>query len=178
MFDSTQWKLRALALLAAGTVSLGTTAVMAQRHGREGGREHDRGAGVEVRSEGHDRGRARGRVAVAPPAVRVEVESRRPSAAHVWTPGYWTWGGTQYVWSGGRWLRPARANVVWRAPEWVQQDGGWILVAGAWVQSPGAAVVVAPPPPPPPPPVVYVTPPRAVVHVTPPRPVLRVRIGL
>jgi hypothetical protein len=178
MFDSMQWKTRALALLAAGTMSLGTTAVMAQRHDREGGRDRDRdrGARVEVRSEGHERGRGRGRVMVAPPAVRVEVESRRPSAAHVWTPGYWTWGGTQYVWSGGRWLRPARANLVWRAPQWVQQDGGWIFVTGAWVQSPGVTVVVAPPPPPPP--VVYVTPPRAVVHVEAPRPVLRVRIGL
>src|SRR5436190_21712750 len=52
----------------------------------------------------------------APPAIRVEVVSARPSAKHVWVPGFWTWETSAYVWVPGEWMLPPEPAAVWVAP--------------------------------------------------------------
>lgn len=39
----------------------------------------------------------------APPPARYEVVPVAPSAAYVWTPGIWLWGGSRYDWRPGYW---------------------------------------------------------------------------
>lgn len=39
----------------------------------------------------------------SPPPVRYETVPVAPSAAYVWTPGLWLWGGSRYDWRPGYW---------------------------------------------------------------------------
>lgn len=39
----------------------------------------------------------------SPPPVRYEAVPVAPSAAYVWTPGIWLWGGSRYDWRPGYW---------------------------------------------------------------------------
>jgi len=39
-----------------------------------------------------------------PPPVRVETQTVAPASGYVWTPGYWRWTGTSYVWISGSWV--------------------------------------------------------------------------
>lgn len=39
----------------------------------------------------------------SPPPARYEVVPVAPSAAYVWTPGIWLWGGSRYDWRPGYW---------------------------------------------------------------------------
>lgn len=39
----------------------------------------------------------------SPPPVRYEAVPVAPSAAYVWTPGLWIWGGARYDWRPGYW---------------------------------------------------------------------------
>ncbi len=41
-----------------------------------------------------------------PPAARSEKVSPQPAEAAVWVDGYWMWGGGDYSWNAGRWVRP------------------------------------------------------------------------
>jgi hypothetical protein len=69
-----------------------------------------------------------------PPAARVEVIGRAPSARHFWAPGYWRWNGREHLWIGGRWeLR--RDGLEYVAPHW-QRDlfGRWEYLPGHWVR--------------------------------------------
>ena len=73
-----------------------------------------------------------GVIAVAPPAMRVEHEGPRPSAAHVWVAGYWQWGGNAYAWIPGRWDAPQQPGAIWVAPQWQRRGHGWFFVQGRW----------------------------------------------
>jgi hypothetical protein len=70
-------------------------------------------------------------IAVAPPAVRVEVMGRPPSPAHFWIPGYWGWRGTRHVWVGGRWER-SRPGWAYSNAHWAHEGHGWRLAPGHW----------------------------------------------
>jgi hypothetical protein len=70
----------------------------------------------------------------APPAARVEVRTRAPSARHFWVPGYW--GHREhvgYVWIGGRWESP-RYGWRWVPAHWEHAGPEWWLVEGRWVR--------------------------------------------
>lgn len=68
----------------------------------------------------------------APPVAQQEVPSPRPSADHVWVPGYWTWQNNQYQWLSGRWEIPPRVGAVWVPPRWQPEGGSWRFYEGYW----------------------------------------------
>ncbi len=70
---------------------------------------------------------------VAPPAVRVEVQGRAPSARHFWTPGYYRWNGRQHIWIGGRWVL-RRDNYEYIGPRWVAGGRRYEYIPGHWVR--------------------------------------------
>jgi YXWGXW repeat-containing protein len=82
----------------------------------------------------------------APPEPRAErmIERERPSARHVWVPGYWSWQGSRHTWVAGRWELPPREHAVWVAPRWEHRDNGYVFVAGSWQDGGSAVSVVAP----------------------------------
>jgi hypothetical protein len=66
----------------------------------------------------------------APPAARVEVAGRAPSANHFWIAGYHRWTGSRYEWVGGKWdVRRPGFNYV---------PGRWINVGGTYRWQPAA----------------------------------------
>lgn len=71
-------------------------------------------------------------VARTPPAVRVETQTVIPGPGYVWTPGYWRWTGTDYVWVSGGWVMPPQATAVWVPGHWAHRTGGWMWIAGHW----------------------------------------------
>ncbi len=71
-------------------------------------------------------------VRVRPPAPRVEVVPRAPSAHHVWAPGYWGWQPHRgHVWYGGRWV-VGQPGYAWESAHWSERGGYWHFVDGHW----------------------------------------------
>jgi hypothetical protein len=69
----------------------------------------------------------------APPAVRVEVQGRAPSARHFWVPGYYRWNGREHVWIGGRW-EVRRDGYEYLGPRWERRSTRWEYIPGHWVR--------------------------------------------
>jgi hypothetical protein len=69
-----------------------------------------------------------------PPPLRREVIVVRPSARHIWVPGYWDWAPArhQYIWIGGRWVRPHHRHAVWVTPRWERRGNGTFFIRGHW----------------------------------------------
>ncbi len=71
-------------------------------------------------------------VRVAPPAPRVEVIPRAPSARYVWAPGYWGFRPhVGHVWYGGRWM-VGHPGYAWEPAHWSQRGGYWHFAGGHW----------------------------------------------
>ena|SRR5688500_11448965 len=68
----------------------------------------------------------------APPAAQQETPTQRPSANHVWVPGFWTWRNNQYQWMAGHWEVPPRVGAVWIPPRWQQEGASWRFFEGYW----------------------------------------------
>ena len=72
-------------------------------------------------------------VTQAPPALQEEVVLARPSPAHVWIPGYWSWRNNRYEWMAGHWEIPPRTDAVWAAPRYERlSDGSYRFYEGSW----------------------------------------------
>jgi WXXGXW repeat (2 copies) len=54
-----------------------------------------------------------------------------PSANVAWTPGYWSWQGTQYAWRPG-FYAAVQPNWVWMPAHYVWSPSGYLFVAGYW----------------------------------------------
>jgi hypothetical protein len=66
-----------------------------------------------------------------PPDPVYEEKPKAPSAAHVWTPGYWGWAGARWAWHPGVWrVRPAGLNYV--PPHYEVHEGRVIYVGPYW----------------------------------------------
>jgi hypothetical protein len=50
----------------------------------------------------------------------------------VWTPGYWAWNGSAYIWIEGAWRIPPQRGARWVAPTWTPRRGRVVLVPGGW----------------------------------------------
>ena len=50
----------------------------------------------------------------------------------VWEPGHWHWDGREYVWVGGHYIRPVRANARYVHARWRWNGGAWVWVPGHW----------------------------------------------
>lgn len=72
------------------------------------------------------------RVGHAPPALKREVVTVRPSKRHVWVDGHWTWTRSRWVWAPGVWKVPPRGKRVWVKPKYERRGGHWVVVRGYW----------------------------------------------
>jgi hypothetical protein len=70
-------------------------------------------------------------VALAPPAVRVEVIPRAPEPHVFWVGGYWGWYGGRHVWMGGHWERE-RPGWGYERAHWMHEGRGWRFAPGHW----------------------------------------------
>ena len=71
-------------------------------------------------------------VTQVPPTPQVEAVTARPSADHVWIPGYWSWRNNRYEWVGGHWEIPPYSGQTWIAPRWEQEKGAYRFYEGYW----------------------------------------------
>ena len=81
---------------------------------------------------GHRRAPVEVVVLKAPPSLRVEVMTARPSAKHVWVPGFWAWESNAYVWMPGAWMMPPEPAAVWIPPRYEARSGVNIQISGYW----------------------------------------------
>ena len=81
---------------------------------------------------GHRRAPVEVIVLKAPPPLRVEVMSGRPSPKHVWVPGYWIWETNSYVWLPGAWMAPPEPAAVWVTPRFETRGGVNVFISGYW----------------------------------------------
>lgn len=72
------------------------------------------------------------RVNMAPPPMRVEVQSARPSPGHIWIAGHWAWRGGAHVWISGHWAMPPQPGMVWEPARWNNRGGQWGFQEGHW----------------------------------------------
>ena len=72
-------------------------------------------------------------VRFAPPAARVEVVGRAPSANHFFVKGHYKWTGARYEWIGGHW-DVKRAGSTYIQAHWDKIGGSWRMVPGHWVR--------------------------------------------
>jgi hypothetical protein len=70
-------------------------------------------------------------VRVAPPAARVEVVPRAPSARHFWVHGYWAWNGRAHVWVPGSYV-VERRGYEFHESRWEEAHGHWRFHRGGW----------------------------------------------
>lgn len=68
----------------------------------------------------------------APPAPPPEAVPVRPSTAHVWVPGHWTWQNSRYAWMAGHWEQPPSTGAVWVPPRWEPEGGSTRFYEGHW----------------------------------------------
>src|SRR5260370_27186533 len=112
------------------------------------------------------------RVAIAPPALRLEGVAPGPSLRHQWVAGYWAWHAGRQVWMDGHWTLPPAPGYVWQPASWENRGGVWFFYEGYWrapdVPDPGA--VYQPPPPPGRAEIVGTTPPAPIAEMRPPLP--------
>jgi hypothetical protein len=82
---------------------------------------------------------------IGPPPLRTEAPTLQPSQNHVWIPGYWKWGGINYEWVEGRWVK-AKKDKVWVPGTWEQVGARWVWKAGKWEKIPKGKPKDAKPP--------------------------------
>jgi hypothetical protein len=68
----------------------------------------------------------------APPPLREERMSPRPSRQHTWVAGYWIGNHGRHEWVAGHWEVPPRERSTWVAPRWEQHDRNYQFVRGYW----------------------------------------------
>lgn len=123
-----------LVLIAATLASAGTALAKNDKDKEKGnGKGNGHGANSpDFIPPGHRRAPVEVIVVQAPPALRVEVISARPSAAHVCVPGFWAWGGSVYVWTPSAWVLPPEPAAVWVAPRYEERSGVHVSISGFW----------------------------------------------
>jgi hypothetical protein len=67
-----------------------------------------------------------------PPPSQIDVRGPQPGPATAFVPGYWTWTGSSYNWSEGRWVPIPAGYVRWVPGRWVQNQFGWYFLRGYW----------------------------------------------
>lgn len=70
----------------------------------------------------------------APPPPKSESIPPQPSPAHVWTPGWWAFSMTGWIWIDGAWRVPPFVGATWRPYVWVSAGIGFSLVPGGWMK--------------------------------------------
>jgi hypothetical protein len=71
-------------------------------------------------------------VEYAPPPLRHEEMSQRPSSHHVWVHGHWYWRDGRWAWVRGYWIRRPHDGSFWVEAHWDNRNGHYHYVAGYW----------------------------------------------
>jgi hypothetical protein len=71
-------------------------------------------------------------VALRPPAPVVESIPPPSVPGSVWTPGYWSWNGVEYIWVPGQYVVAPFPGAVWIGGRWVARGHHWDWVDGRW----------------------------------------------
>jgi hypothetical protein len=71
-------------------------------------------------------------VAAPPPLLQVEVAGSPPGVGVVWTPGFYAFRDSAYVWTAGSWARPPGAGLAWVEPRYVGPRGHLRFEPGRW----------------------------------------------
>lgn len=70
----------------------------------------------------------------APPAPKPESPPPQPFPGAVWTPGWWAFQISGWIWIDGAWRMPPFAGATWRPYLWVSASFGFTLVPGGWIK--------------------------------------------
>jgi hypothetical protein len=124
------------ALVIGVTTAMACGNLMAAKAENQKGKGHDNGKAVGQSPDfippGHRRAPVEVVVKEAPPALRVEVMSARPSAAHVWVAGFWNWEASAYVWTPSVWMLPPAPAAVWVQPRYEARTSVSVYISGYW----------------------------------------------
>jgi hypothetical protein len=71
-------------------------------------------------------------VNIAPPEIPVYVQPALPAPGYLWSPGYWSWDGSDYFWVPGTWVEPPSGGVLWAPGYWGYQNGLYLWNEGYW----------------------------------------------
>jgi WXXGXW repeat (2 copies) len=71
-------------------------------------------------------------VGIAPPAPIVETPAPAPGPGYIYTPGYYNWNGSSYVWVNGGWVLPPAHRHHYVAGIWVHNHRGYYFREGHW----------------------------------------------
>jgi WXXGXW repeat (2 copies) len=80
---------------------------------------------------------------IAPPLARDEPAPAFRNG-YTWSPGFWDWRGTRYVWMKGEWVRE-KPGFTWAGWRWVEEGGRWHFLRGGYapVKKTAPAVVAS-----------------------------------
>jgi len=67
-----------------------------------------------------------------PPPPMIDVSGPQPGPAMAYIPGFWSWTGSSYNWSQGRWVPIPAGYRHWVSGRWVQNELGHYYVRGYW----------------------------------------------
>ena len=70
-------------------------------------------------------------VETAPPPPKESTPPMSSKAGYVWSPGYWNWSGTTFVWNEGDWVK-VEPSKKWVGPTWTQEGNKWYFTPGHW----------------------------------------------
>lgn len=71
-------------------------------------------------------------IVVAPPRMRAERPPRVLPNGQIWVPGFWSWNGSQHVWTPGHVEAPPHPGGRWVAPRWERRGRNWGFTPGRW----------------------------------------------
>lgn len=70
----------------------------------------------------------------APPAAKPESPPPQPFPGAVWTPGWWAFQVSGWIWIDGAWRMPPFAGAIWKPYVWVSAGFGFTLSPGGWAK--------------------------------------------
>lgn len=67
-----------------------------------------------------------------PVTIVAPVPAPPAAGYYVWTPGYWNWNGSRYVWVPGVYVTALHPGASWIPGHWVAGPRGAVWVGGHW----------------------------------------------
>lgn len=69
--------------------------------------------------------------AMAPPPLKKEIHTAKPSLNYIWISGHWKWTEGKYIWAPDRWAK-ARKGMSWVPGHWEERSRHWVYVKNHW----------------------------------------------
>jgi hypothetical protein len=83
-------------------------------------------------NDGENRGQTAYESTQPPPPLEVSQQPPPPGPNYIWTPGYWGYNGSRYVWISGLWTAPPYVGALWTPPYWGHTGNRYRLHHGYW----------------------------------------------